>query len=281
MSKRKGASPENVLSWIANGDGQGELKNYKPFLHVRDVPSQGRSAIDLGLKTMRSHYYLSDLEYASHVLAEYATNVVDIREQFALLPWEETQQIAQELGIRHPTYPGTSTPIVVTTDIVLTMSDSSKFPYIALSVKMSDELDIKNKSAKRTLEKLLIEKKYWERKSIPWILCTEKNIPIIRAYNLDFFRNTLQRYELDYLNQLLPDFVNKFCETWSPNLSLTELLAKLGKIFSISKDKAFVLLGRAIWSRLIPVDLDSVMFEHQRPIPVTTDFHSKKEIENV
>lgn len=280
MSKRKGASPDNVLSWILRGDGQGELSNYKPFLHVRDVPSQGRSAIDLGLKTARSHHYLSDIEYAYHVLAEYAPNVTDIREQYALLPWEETQQIAEELGISHPTYPGTTTPIVVTTDIVLTVQHS-QFQTIAVSVKMSSEIELENKTAKRTLEKLLIEKKYWERRSIPWILCTEKNIPMNRAYNLDFFRNTMQRGELDHLNQHLPDFVNKFRETWEPNLLLIQLLTELSSALSISKSDAFALLGRAIWMRLINVDLDAVRFEHYRPIPMTTEFHSPKEMANV
>lgn len=282
MSKRKGASPDNVLSWILRGDGQGELSNYKPFLHVRDVPSQGRSAIDLGLKTARSHHYLSDIEYAYHVLAEYAPNVTDIREQYALLPWEETQQIAQELGISHPTYPGTTTPIVVTTDIVLTVQHS-QFHTIAVSVKMSSDLELENKTAKRTLEKLLIEKRYWERRSIPWILCTEKNLPANLAYNLDFFRNTMQRYELDHLNQHLPDFVIEFGETWKPNLSLTQLLAELAIAFSISKSDAFTLLGRAIWMRMIQVDLNVARFDHHRPIPVTvtTEFHSQKELANV
>lgn len=280
MSKRSGASPDNVLSWILRGDGQGELSNYKPFLHVRDVPSQGRSAIDRGLKTARSHHYLSDIEYAYHVLAEYAPNVTDIREQYALLPWGETQQIAQELGIRHPTYPGTKTPIVVTTDILLTVQNS-QYQTIAVSVKMSGDIELVNKEAKRTLEKLLIEKKYWERRSIPWILCTEKNIPMNRAYNLDFFRNTMQRGELDYLNHHLSDFVNKFGEMWKPNLTLTQLLTDLAITFRISKSEAFTLLGRAIWMRLIHVDLDVVRFEHFRPIPMTTEFHSQKEMANV
>lgn len=281
MSKRKGATLQNVLSWIANGDGQGELKNYKPFFHVRDVPSQGRSAIDLGLKTGRSHHYLSDLEYGCHVVAEYANNVSDIREQYALLPWEETQQIAQELGIKHPTYPGSSTPIVVTTDIVLTMADSPQNPTVAVSVKMSSEIEIGNKTAKRTLEKLLIEKKYWERRAVPWILCTEKNLPLNRAYNLDFFRNTMQRAELDHLNKHLPDFVIQFGETWKPDLSLTQLLGELALAFNISTSDAFTLLGRAIWMRLIKVDLDAVRFEHHRPLPMTSEFHTQKEHPNV
>lgn len=280
MSKRKGATPDNVMSWILRGDGQGELKNYKPFLHVRDVPSQGRSAIDRGLKTERSHHYLSDIEYAYHVLAEYATNVSDIREQYALLPWEETQQIAKDLEIIHPMYPGTTTPIVITTDMVLTVKHS-QFNTIAVSVKMSSDIALENTTAKRTLEKLLIEKTYWERRAIPWILCTEKNLPINRAYNLDFFRNTMQRSELDHLNQYLSAFVIIFGEIWKPNLLLTQLLEELAKVFSISKSDVFTLLGRAIWMRLLQVDLDVVRFEHQRPIPMTTEFQSQKELANV
>lgn len=258
------------MSWILNGYGQGELSEYKPFFHVRDVPSQGRSAIDLGLKTARSHHYLSDIEYAFHVLAEYAINVTDIREQYALLPWKETQQIAEELGIRHPTYPKTTTPIVVTTDIVLTVKHS-EYQTIAVSVKMSNDIALENKSAKRTLEKLLIEKKYWERRSIPWLLCTEKNIPMNRAYNLDFFRNTMQRDELDHLNLLLPDFVIEFVKTWKPNLTLTQLLTHIAAAFRISKSDVFTLLGRAIWMRLIHVDLDALRFDHNLPIPMTSE----------
>lgn len=201
MSKRKNATPEEVQTWIARGDGQGEFKSYKPFFHVRDVPSQGRSAIDLGLKTGRKQNYLSDIEYRFHVLSEYEVNVIDIREQYACLPWEETQQIAHELGIKHPTYPGTTTPIVVTTDIVLTMQNS-KFDIVPVSIKPSSEIDPKNPKAKRTLEKLLIEKVYWQRRSKPWINCTEKMIPMNRAHNLDFFRVTMQSRELDYLNSL-------------------------------------------------------------------------------
>jgi hypothetical protein len=49
MKKRTKVLEQNVLNWISKGDGQGEGKNYKPFFHVRDVPSKGRSAVELRL----------------------------------------------------------------------------------------------------------------------------------------------------------------------------------------------------------------------------------------
>lgn len=111
MGKSRRPSIEIVRKWIAKGDGQGEGRNYRPFFQVRDVPSSGRSRMLLGLKTGRVHHYLSDIEYYFHLMAEYEPQVVDIRERYALLPWEETLEIANELGIRHPTYPGTKTPV--------------------------------------------------------------------------------------------------------------------------------------------------------------------------
>lgn len=125
MRKRRRATPENVNAWIRRGDGQGEGRNFRPFFHVRDVPSRGRSHILVGLRTGRTHHYLSDIEYNYHLLAEFASEVIDIREQFALLPWGETQSIASALRIRHPVYPCTHTPIVMTSDIVLTIAGSS------------------------------------------------------------------------------------------------------------------------------------------------------------
>lgn len=275
MKKRTKVLEQNVLNWISKGDGQGEGKNYKPFFHVRDVPSKGRSAIDLGLKTGRSHHYLSDLEYAYHVLAEHSNSVTDIREQFALLPWEETQEISKELGISHPRYPGSSTPIVVTTDIVLTTT-SVETPIVAVSVKYSNEIDLGNPKAKRTLEKLLIEKTYWNRRSIPWFLCTEKQLPINRAKNLDTFRNTMFRNEMDHLNPLLGEFATQLCEAWEPNLSMLTLLCELASNLHISKEEAFVLLGRAIWMRMLPIDLDIALIDYELPLNMTKEIYTNK-----
>src|SRR4030067_3196716 len=158
MPKRWGATPKNVLSWIGRGDGQGEAQNYRPFLYVRDVPSSGRSAMVQGIITGRTHHYLSDLEYFHHILAEYEPTVEDIREQFALLPWEETQEIARSLGIQHPVYPGTRTPIVMTSDIVLTIRHQGFLKYSVICVKPSSMIDPQYCRSKRVLEKLLIEK---------------------------------------------------------------------------------------------------------------------------
>jgi len=268
MSKRRGATKNNVLSWIKRGDGQGEGLDYKPFLHVRDVPSKGRSAMVDGLKTRRTHHYLSDIEYGYHILAEYATKVIDIREQFALLPWEETQLIANSLRISHSVFPGTDTPIVMTSDIVLTINGDTRTRLYVLCIKPSSELDPNNPKLGRTLEKLLIEKTYWQTRGVPWILCTEKMLPTIRVRNLDLLRTTMVSRERDWLNPKLSEFAPWFKLLCTEHLSLNNLLSRASEHFNITVDDAFTLFGRSVWMRLLPVDLDARIIAHEFPVPI-------------
>jgi len=74
-----------------------------------------------GWKTNRVHQMLSLLELLYFYIAEWALQVVDIREQYPLLPIEETLAIARSCGIRHPIDPKTKEPVVMTTDFVLTV----------------------------------------------------------------------------------------------------------------------------------------------------------------
>lgn len=266
MGKTRRPTPENIRAWICRGDGQGQGNNYRPFVHVRDVPSQGRSRMVVGLRTGRTHHYLSDIEYGYHLLAEYSTEVTDIREQFALLPWEETQSIAAEFNIRHPMYPGTHTPIVMTSDLVLTIANSPRSPFFAVSVKPASQLNVQDSACRRVLEKLFIEKKYWESRNVPWVVCTDEMLPKTRVRNLDFLRPTLVAPEHDWLNPRLPEFVSLCAKSWSEDRSLNELLTATSRRLGILQDEAFVLFGRSVWFRLLPVNIDAAVISHVFPV---------------
>ncbi len=272
MGKSRRPSIKIVLTWIKQGYGQGEGKNYRPLFHVRDVPSRGRSSIDLGLKTGRLHHYLSDGEYFNHILAEFDTDVTDIREQYALLPWAETLEIAELLGIRHPTYPGTSTPILMSSDLLLTYGRKPNNKYKVISVKKFKDIDPNKKTGKerkavqRTLEKLYIEQIYWERRGVPWELKTERDIPIIRAKNLDNLRTSMTVREQDWLNPYMRYFLLSFKKHWSPNLNLITLLKQVGGELDIDCESSFALFTRAIWLKFLNVDLDSDIIIHDMPV---------------
>lgn len=261
MSKNRRPSIKVVQSWIDKGHGQGERKNYRPFFFVRDVPSAGRSSMVLGLKTGRVHHYLSDVEFLHHVLAEFSPEIVDIREQYALLPWEETQEIAQQLGFKHPMYPGTSTPTVMTSDIVLTTTTDS---LLVVSIKRASDIAQRNV---RTLQKLRIEQEYWNRRGVKWKLSTEDDISIVRAKNLSMLRTSMVSKELDWLAPYIKEFVHYFIKRWDSGKKLCQILTEVGAIMRLATEKCFCLFGRAVWLRLLPVNLET-QIDHFSPISI-------------
>jgi len=219
------------------------------------------------LKTSRVHHYLSDLEYACHVLAEYEPTVEDIREQFALLDWEETQKIADFFGIRHPRYPGSATPTVMTSDLVLTVAKEKSPGLAVVCVKPFSQVDPENPKNSRTREKLFIEKMYWERRGIPWQLVTEKEIPLMRAQNLDRLRVHMVAAELDWLNAHMECFLAEFNSNWGDDRSFFSILSSVSGRTGLSKEECSCLFGRAVWLRLLAVDLDARVIHHDMPVP--------------
>jgi hypothetical protein len=82
--------------------GVGEGQDYKPWLRVQDVKSRGLSSKIQGIKVAREHHTLSQLETEFFYLAEFSDSVIDIREQFPLLPLNLSFKIAQTFEIEHP-----------------------------------------------------------------------------------------------------------------------------------------------------------------------------------
>lgn len=58
-----GWDEKKIQKYIMEGRGQGDLDSYKPWLTIRDVPTEGRAHKVKGIKTGRVHHLLSDLEY--------------------------------------------------------------------------------------------------------------------------------------------------------------------------------------------------------------------------
>ena len=90
MAKRKTDWDENKLNkWIQEGRGQGEGKEYKPWLTVQDFPSKGRVSRIFGWKTKRTHHFFTDTETRYFYLCEWEDDVLDIREHYPLFNCEE------------------------------------------------------------------------------------------------------------------------------------------------------------------------------------------------
>src|SRR4051812_2746262 len=87
---------------MKRGLGQGTGANYAPYIRPRDFSATSRVHRIFGNKIEREHVLLSDLERNFFFLFEFQESIIDIQEQFPLLPLNETQRIALNFNIGHP-----------------------------------------------------------------------------------------------------------------------------------------------------------------------------------
>jgi hypothetical protein len=206
---RKRGGPTNIEKRRKEGYGAGEGANYKPWLTVRSVPTHGLAHRIFGLTTNRVHHLLSNWELGCFLLLDHRDVVTDIREQYPLHPLIETQDIADQLGYRHPMQRRTrkgvpaEQPIIMTTDFLVSLSAGAGAPEMAIAVKPSDKLN-----SRRTLEKLEIERRYWERREIPWRLVTEHELPRALTDNLQFLGPFYSLEDYDLPHDEIPELLN-------------------------------------------------------------------------
>ena len=211
------SAQQQVERWITEGRGQGHGADYRPWLKAQDVLSKGHAHKVPGLKVPRLHHVFSDLEAHCLRLLEFQPEVLDIREQFPLLPPELTRQAAKRLGLRHPVHPASAISRILTSDfcVDVCMSDH-RLVQIAIAVKYSQDL-----FDRRTRELLSIEREANAAAGRLWLLFTETTVSSVVLHNLAWLRrNTLSN---DAVNEsVLREFGRCFRGFWKPDLTLQD-----------------------------------------------------------
>src|SRR3546814_18819923 len=87
----------------------------------------------------------------------------------------------------------------MTTDFLVTLKDVDQLPAkIAISIKTIDEIEKSSiKHRQRLLEKVEIERTYWARRGIPFMMITDRELPENLVHTLDLILpyRTLEHYE--------------------------------------------------------------------------------------
>lgn len=187
MGKRKLESFDDYTRALKQKYGLGEGRSYKPWLRVQDVNSKGVRSPILGLKTKRTHHLLSSIESEFFFLAEHCDSVIDIREQFPLLPLNLSLRIASALDIKHPTHPITKAPIIITTDFVLTRKQTSGLSYEAASIKPAESA-----ASFQDMAKVEIERVWWELLGIRLSLFTGNSVTNAQSRNISWATSPLR-----------------------------------------------------------------------------------------
>lgn len=242
-----------IKRYIKEGRGKGRGKDYKPWLTVQDVPSQGRVTRAPGWKTRRIHHLFSDHETRLFFLLEWLDNVVDIREQFPLLERDVTQEITREMGVAHPTDNSTQTPIVLTTDFLISIISDGKIIDVAIAVKPSEELN-----DPRVIEKLEIERRYWTAKGIYWLIVTEKDVPQLLAKNIEVIHSAFwleATPELD-IPHLLSLAAKLKVRLQSSTASLVQITAALDIEMNLNAGTSLYVLKHLIARKEVLLEMD-------------------------
>lgn len=205
-------------SRLRRGRGEGSFENYTPFLFVTDFSSRGMRWKIPGVKIDRWHHLLSLGELRTFYMLESSPHVTDIREQFPLLPLQETQEIARELNIRHPQYGGI--PTIMTTDFLVSMDDRKE----AVSFKLESDLSIRN------LQKRQIEMIYWKRRDASFRPVTEKDISIVAAKNWERIRMYDERPLVSVSDKEFISFLKEGKNLYGGVMSEIRHLSKLLKV---------------------------------------------------
>jgi RNAse (barnase) inhibitor barstar len=250
--RRRRTTAATIERWIKEGRGKGDFAEYKPWLTIHDVPSHGVVTRIRGWKSGRLHHYLSEhYELAHHYQMDWAMEVVDIREQYPLLPLDKTIFIAQKLGIRHPIDPKTKHPIVMTTDMLLTVRSGGEFRYIAHSIKPSAKLN------RRVLDKLQIEKYYHKDLDIEWRLITENQINYDLVENVKWLHSAKVLEEVAYLTNELVCELEPVLHEWIANIDkpLAKITLDLDAKMDLSMGTSMNVVRYLIANRFWEVDM--------------------------
>jgi TnsA endonuclease N terminal len=260
MRKGQRFTPARLVRWHDQGRGTGRGADYQPWHQVtRDDPgSRGRSHL-INWRFGRLHHLLSDQELVAFGFASMLPGIVDLREQFPLahdehppelaayqvdrqgLTMPGTLQIAEDLVHKHPWVRKgeDDEPWVMTTDL------------LAISVKHADEL-----SNKRTLELLRIEREYWRRQDVYWLLLNAA------LYN-DLVANAIRVGMAWTVGQ--PDVAPELraaCAGLAKEIhgrSSRQCLELISRQLSIDIQAAQCVMWQAIWSGQLPINLSRSM----------------------
>lgn len=248
---------------IKNGRGQGEGKDYQPFIQAHDnkVASEGWLTRHLGWKTQRIHHTLSEHERKYLYYLEWNDMVVDIREQYPLLPLSRTEEIAQQLGIKHAHLDGV--PVVMTTDFLVTLKTPNGLIDVVRTVKPASKL------TKRTLELFEIERRFFTEQGIDWKIVLGNKLPKNLISNIDWV------YEARYIEtrpsvdtelvELISDSLLKRIIQDEFTISISKICLRCDEEFGIDLGTSMFVLKHMIAMKKWGTDM-TIKIKESRPL---------------
>lgn len=262
MAKRnRSANQRATKKRIAENRGAGRLGDYTPWLKIQDVADGGNVTRIKGLKTGRIHHLLSQWELKYFYLLDWATNIVDIREQYPL-DQDETIAIAEEAGFRHPCDPVSKEHSVVVSTFLITVKQGIGTKEIARTVVHSKALNNRN-----IVDKLEIERRYWTFRRIDWGIVTEGEINEILAKNIAWIHSSADSADLgitrDQIRNIEAFLLAALKKECTP---LRDITNRCDEKFKLEPGSALSVVRHLIAVRRLPVNMTAALIQPEEPL---------------
>lgn len=242
-----------IKRFLSEGRGSGIGSEYKSWLMVQDVKSQGRSTRIFSPKVQRVVHLLSDLQLYYYYLLEFDDRVTDFREHYPALDFHE-QDIQLDEKLRGKLFNSkTNVPHVLTVSFLVTKVDDKNVPfYEARVIKASSELE-----KKATIDRLELLRRYFEKKNIDFGIVTEKEIEkqfarnigwALTAYDLCDYPEIIVIYE--YLKKDMLDMFN------APNVTFQHVFSKVEKYYQLQEGLGLILFKHLLATKQLWMDMD-------------------------
>lgn len=256
MAKRNLDWNENKLKrFLKEGRGQGVGKEYKPWLTIQDFPSMGRVSRVFSNKTQRIHHFFSDNETRMFYLFHWEDAVIDIREHYPLLDMVQVIEDKKGLELEKFADKQTGTPFVFSTTFLITIKGvGNKEFYIARSVKSAIELE-----KKHVIENFELQRRYWKSQGINWGIVTQKDIPNVKAKNIEWVYSTIgnrqedgmdTKTKLDLSQELAFDLFNNIN-------TVRKITSEFDNRLQLEKGTGLYLFKYLIASKNVSVDMEN------------------------
>lgn len=189
------------------GRGRGTGPDYRPFVTVFDLSSIGNSHRVWSWLCQRIVHLFSDNENILFKLIQANPLVVDIREQFPLLPYQEIQRIAKIFDEKYfqrlkKRVLNNGEIYVPTSDFRVTAKSPGGLYDFIITVKPSTKLTA------HQLLKFTIEREFWRRRNLQFFIVTDQDL----QKNHTLYRNIrfLKRFRnLERNQKIRPENINE------------------------------------------------------------------------
>ncbi|MCA8348510.1 PDDEXK family nuclease [Burkholderia cepacia] len=232
--------------------GSGDGRDYVPGLTLREMGGVGRLRRFACTRCGGRQIVLSsDLILAVFVEEHWDPATCDLKEYFPLLDFETTVQIAEVIGVRHPTLRDGS-PAILTTGLLVCKHREGKYQWHAIEIVSSREESSTPAAALR------IKQEYWRRLGVQARVERSDGLNSHRAKHLWNLFNVAEQVMLRGLSE-----AEKFAQrtilgqfSSSRDATLLRLCHRVADAHGLARADCIAAMRRLIALRLIECSLD-------------------------